>query len=64
MGHTVTYDGTSKVLYVFGGSKNKKWYNTMHTLDLHTWKWNQIEVRNGHGIVVCTCNLATCVMYE
>eukprot|EP00112_Aurelia_sp_Birch-Aquarium-sp1_P017489 Seg406.3 transcript_id=Seg406.3/GoldUCD/mRNA.D3Y31 product="RING finger protein B" protein_id=Seg406.3/GoldUCD/D3Y31 len=44
MGHTATYDEKSRQMYVFGGSKNKKWYSDIHTLDTETMTWNSIEV--------------------
>ncbi|XP_072032316.1 uncharacterized protein [Amphiura filiformis] len=43
MGHTATFDPKVQCLYVFGGSKNLRWYNDIHVLDLDTWKWSLIK---------------------
>lgn len=45
IGHTATYDPDSKRIFVFGGSKNKKWFNDVHILDTQSWKWSTVEVR-------------------
>ena len=39
MGHTATYDPVKNVIYVYGGSKNKRWFRDVHVLDMKTWKW-------------------------
>ena len=44
MGHTATYDPEKNVVYVFGGSKNKRWFSDVHVLDLNTWQWEDIKV--------------------
>ena len=44
MGHTATFDPKVKCLYVFGGSKNLRWYNDIHVLDLDNWKWSLVKV--------------------
>ncbi len=51
-GHTVTYDPTVRALYLFGGSKNKKWFNDVHMLDIVEWKWQLVRVS-----VYCTAAL-------
>eukprot|EP00058_Branchiostoma_floridae_P003749 XP_002589237.1 hypothetical protein BRAFLDRAFT_120761 [Branchiostoma floridae] len=43
MGHTATYDPVVKCVYVFGGSKNKRWFSDVHVLDVQTWQWSSIE---------------------
>ncbi|CAH2325185.1 rab9 effector with kelch motifs-like [Pelobates cultripes] len=44
-GHTAVFDPESQRIYVFGGSKNKKWFNDVHILDTETWKWSSVEAR-------------------
>lgn len=46
IGHTAIYDRDSKRIYVFGGSKNKKWFNDVHILDTQSWRWSMVEVCN------------------
>lgn len=43
MGHTANFDPDLQHVFVFGGSKNLRWYKDMHILDLNTWKWSLIE---------------------
>lgn len=45
IGHTATYDPESKRIFVFGGSKSKKWFNDMHILDTQTWRWTMVEAQ-------------------
>ncbi len=45
MGHTAVYDATMRCVYVFGGSKNLKWFNDVHLLDVDEWKWELVKVR-------------------
>ncbi|XP_071832565.1 uncharacterized protein [Apostichopus japonicus] len=42
-GHTVAYDEILKLVYVFGGSKNVRWYNDLFVLDVTKNKWSLIE---------------------
>ena len=44
IGHTAIYDPESRRIFVFGGSKNKKWFNDVHILDTQSWKWSMVEV--------------------
>ena len=44
IGHTVTYDPDKKVLYVYGGSKNKRWFNDVNILDLQENTWTAVKV--------------------
>lgn len=44
IGHTAIYDSDSRQIFVFGGSKNKKWFNDVHILDTQSWKWTMVEV--------------------
>lgn len=46
IGHTAVYDPDSGRIFVFGGSKNKKWFNDVHILDTQSWKWTMVEVQN------------------
>ncbi|XP_006813187.1 kelch domain-containing protein 2-like [Saccoglossus kowalevskii] len=43
MGHSTTYDPIVKCVYVFGGSKNLRWYNDIHVLDVETWTWSLVK---------------------
>ncbi|XP_023649814.1 kelch repeat-containing protein isoform X1 [Paramormyrops kingsleyae] len=45
IGHTATFDPESKRIYVFGGSKNKKWFNDVHILDTQSWRWTMVEAQ-------------------
>lgn len=45
IGHTAVYDPDSRRIFVFGGSKNKKWFNDVHILDTQSWKWTMVEVQ-------------------
>lgn len=44
MGHTAVYDPTVCCIYVFGGSKQKRWFNDVHILDVDNWKWQAVKV--------------------
>lgn len=44
IGHTATYDPESERIFVFGGSKHKKWFNDVHILDTQSWRWTMVEV--------------------
>lgn len=44
-GHTAVYDPDSRRIFVFGGSKNKKWFNDVHILDTQSWKWSMVEAQ-------------------
>lgn len=45
IGHTAIYDPESRRIFVFGGSKNKKWFNDVHILDTQSWKWTMVEAQ-------------------
>ncbi|TSL34644.1 Serine/threonine-protein kinase MARK2 [Bagarius yarrelli] len=45
IGHTATYDPDSKRIFVFGGSKHKKWFNDVHILDTQSWRWTMVEAQ-------------------
>ena len=47
MGHTAVYDPTVRCIYLYGGSKNKKWFNDVHMLDVDEWKWQVVQVGKG-----------------
>lgn len=53
IGHTATYDPESRRIFVFGGSKNKKWFNDVHILDTQSWKWTMVEVSVCVFLLVC-----------
>ncbi|KAL4237985.1 hypothetical protein ACF0H5_002696 [Mactra antiquata] len=44
MGHTATYDPTVRCIYVYGGSKNTRWFHDVHMLDTDNWKWQLVKV--------------------
>ena len=44
IGHTVTYDPDKKLLYVYGGSKNKRWFSDVNILDLQKHTWSAVKV--------------------
>ena len=48
IGHTITYDPDKKVVYVYGGSKTKRWFSDVNILDLQTNTWSAVKV--------CSCN--------
>uniref|UniRef100_A0A3B4A134 Uncharacterized protein n=1 Tax=Periophthalmus magnuspinnatus TaxID=409849 RepID=A0A3B4A134_9GOBI len=43
MGHTAVYDPDSQQIFMFGGSKNKTWFNDVHILDTCSWRWTMVE---------------------
>ncbi|KAJ8367302.1 hypothetical protein AAFF_G00321120 [Aldrovandia affinis] len=45
IGHTATFDPESRRIFVFGGSKNKKWFNDVHILDTQSWRWTTVEAQ-------------------
>jgi len=46
MGHTATFDPVVRCIYVFGGSKNTRWFHDVHMLDIDEWKWQLVKVRS------------------
>lgn len=44
MGHTATYDSTMRCIYIFGGSKNSRWFHDVHVYDLDENKWTLAKV--------------------
>ncbi|KAL9952890.1 hypothetical protein ACROYT_G040218 [Oculina patagonica] len=58
IGHTVTYDPDKKVLYVYGGSKTKRWFSDVNILDLQTNTWSAVKaVGNAPTRAYHSCNL-------
>uniref|UniRef100_A0A8C6UGC7 Kelch repeat-containing protein n=1 Tax=Neogobius melanostomus TaxID=47308 RepID=A0A8C6UGC7_9GOBI len=45
IGHTAVFDPDSSRIFVFGGSKNNKWFNDMHILDTHSWRWSTVQAQ-------------------
>uniref|UniRef100_A0A3B3YGH2 Kelch repeat-containing protein n=1 Tax=Poecilia mexicana TaxID=48701 RepID=A0A3B3YGH2_9TELE len=45
IGHSAVFDPDSKRIFVFGGSKNKKWFNDVHILDTQSWRWTMVEAQ-------------------
>lgn len=45
LGHTAVFDPDSSRIFVFGGSKNNKWFNDVHILDTHSWKWSMVQAQ-------------------
>lgn len=44
VGHTAVYDPDTRRIFLFGGSKNTRWFNDIHILDTQNWKWTMVEV--------------------
>jgi Galactose oxidase, central domain len=44
MGHSAVFDPKLRTIYVFGGSKNKKWFNDIQTVDTDTWQLLCVQV--------------------
>ncbi|XP_063800979.1 RING finger protein B-like isoform X2 [Pseudophryne corroboree] len=44
-GHTAVFDPESQRIYVFGGFKNRKWFNDVHILDTVAWRWRSVEAK-------------------
>lgn len=58
IGHTVTYNPEKKVLYVYGGSKTKRWFSDVNILDLKTNTWSAVKaVGNAPTRAYHSCNL-------
>ena len=47
MGHTAVFDPAVRCLYLFGGSKSKRWFNDVHVLDVDEMKWQVVKVSVG-----------------
>ncbi|XP_068612269.1 kelch repeat-containing protein [Brachionichthys hirsutus] len=45
IGHSAVYDSDSRRIFLFGGSKNRKWFNDVHILDTRSWKWTTVEAQ-------------------
>ncbi|GFN89348.1 acyl-CoA-binding domain-containing protein 4 [Plakobranchus ocellatus] len=43
IGHSATYDATVRCIYVYGGSKNAKWFHDVHMFDLDEQKWTLVK---------------------
>lgn len=57
IGHTVTFDHNKRVLYVYGGSKNKRWFNDVNIYDLQTNTWSAVKaVGNAPTRAYHSCN--------
>jgi hypothetical protein len=44
MGHSAIFDPKLRTVYVFGGSKNKKWFSDIQTVDTDTWQLLCVQV--------------------
>eukprot|EP00117_Sycon_ciliatum_P015361 scpid30446/ scgid3405/ RING finger protein B len=44
-GHSAVLDPDNKMLYMYGGSKGKKWFSDVQALDLTTWQWQKLEMK-------------------
>lgn len=44
IGHSATYDPTMRCIYIFGGSKNAKWFHDVYMFDLDENKWTLVKV--------------------
>uniref|UniRef100_A0A3Q3X952 Uncharacterized protein n=1 Tax=Mola mola TaxID=94237 RepID=A0A3Q3X952_MOLML len=45
IGHTAVYDPDTRRIFLFGGSKNNRWFNDVHILDTQSWKWTMVEAQ-------------------
>ena len=43
-GHSVVYSPMARCLYIYGGSKNKKWFSDVYMVDTDNWTWQCIRV--------------------
>ncbi|KAK6181102.1 hypothetical protein SNE40_009033 [Patella caerulea] len=43
MGHSAIYDPMVRCIYIYGGSKNLKWFKDVHSLDVDEWKWQLVK---------------------
>eukprot|EP00111_Clytia_hemisphaerica_P020477 TCONS_00060323-protein len=43
VGHSVVYDEKRNLVFVYGGSKPKKWYSDVYSLNLATFEWEKSE---------------------
>ena len=43
-GHSVVHSPIARCLYVYGGSKNKKWFSDIYMVDADNWTWQCIKV--------------------
>ena len=40
---SISYDKDANVIYLYGGTKQDKWFSDVYTLDLTEWKWTKVE---------------------
>ncbi|CAG5126107.1 unnamed protein product [Candidula unifasciata] len=43
IGHSATYDPTMRCIYIYGGSKNAKWFHDVYMFDLDENKWTLVK---------------------
>ena len=43
MGHTAVFDPVKNSIFVYGGSKNKRWFKDMHMLNLDRGGWQELN---------------------
>ncbi|CAL1531262.1 unnamed protein product [Lymnaea stagnalis] len=43
IGHSATFDPTMRCIYIYGGSKNTKWFHDVHMFDLDEKKWSLVK---------------------
>lgn len=55
IGHTAVYDPDTRRIFLFGGSKNNRWFNDVHILDTQSWKWTMVEVCTFAVSPFCCC---------
>ena len=44
-GLSVVHSPMARCLYVYGGSKNRKWFSDVYMVDADNWSWQCIKVR-------------------
>ena len=53
-GLSVVHSPMARCLYVYGGSKNRKWFSDVYMVDTDNWTWQCIKV--GGRNVACKLN--------
>ena len=43
MGHSAVFDPAKNCIYVYGGSKNTRWFKDMHMLSLDKGAWQELK---------------------
>ena len=46
MGHAAVYDPTVGSIYIYGGSKNLRWFKDIQVIGTEDWDWQMVKVRS------------------